>query len=317
MRAKILRLLRQNDTISGEEMSRLLGVSRAAVAKHIQALRREGYRIEAAPHRGYSFLEAADTLSAGEISHFLGEGSMWRLKYLPLADSTSNVLRALAEAGEAEGLAVIADEQTDGRGRLGRKWHSPAGSGLWFSFLLHPALLPQEAHKATLLAAVAMTETLQDQGIPCYIKWPNDVMSQGKKLCGILCEMRCSIEKVDWLIVGLGLNINNQAFPPELAETAISLRQISGRKENRALLLAALLRKLEQNYLLLRQEGFSPIREKWRGLAEGMSKTVEVRTARDCVSGLALDIDDDGFLLLRAEDGSVSRITSGDLFMHQ
>jgi len=193
----------------------------------------------------------------------------------------------------------------------------PAGSGLWLSLLLRPTLPPREAQKATILAAVAVAETLLGQGFPCYIKWPNDVMSQGKKLCGILCEMRCSMESMDWLIVGLGLNINDRAFPSELEGIATSLRQISGREQNRASLAAALLRKLEENYLLLLKEGFAPIREKWRKLAAGLGRAVQINTVQGALCGVAVDIDEEGFLLLQAEDGSLRQITSGDLLLHQ
>ena len=317
MKEKILELLRQNKEISGEEISRQLHISRAAVAKHIKSLRQRGYEIEASTKRGYTFQEAPDKLLAAEIAlHMPPDNTCnWQIHSLEQTDSTNLVLRKLASQDAPEFSVVIADEQTAGRGRLQRVWYAPPRTGLWMSVLFRPTLPPMLAQTITLTTAVSVAEACGDLGIQSQIKWPNDVLIGGKKICGILSEMQADMDHVAWLVVGIGVNINQNAFPPELADIATSLSQAKGKTLTRNEVAAHTLNRLGQNYRLLCQQGFIPIRRKWKERALNLGKTITVRDFSGQRTGKALDIDEEGYLLLEEANGAVCRITAGDILL--
>ena len=314
MRELILQIMREKGEISGEELARRLGVSRAAIAKHIKALRAEGYCIEAAPRRGYRFLSAPDVLSAAEIGCFLREQAAgWRIQYCQELPSTTAVLRGLATEGAPYGTVLIAEQQTAGEGRLDRSWFSPPHSGLWISFLLRPPLSPQLAQTMTLLAACAVVRVLDDLGFAPRIKWPNDVLSaNGLKLCGIKSEMCTDMDSVKWLITGLGLNINIPAFPPPLDATASSLYLLGGRALPRAPIAAALLDEVYRLYQMLLNQGFAPIRELWLSYAVSLGQTVRISNMREEYHAIARGLDENGYLLVE-RDGQIKTVTSGEL----
>ena len=315
IRSEILRLLHTNKEteISGESISRRLGVSRMAVAKHIKHLREDGYRIEAVTGRGYRLTDSADSISAGEISWRLRNGSMWKIEFLKEVDSTNNHARRRAEQDAAEGLAVIAETQSAGKGRLGRSWHSPENSGAWISVLLRPQIPPIEAHKLTLVTAVAVNEYLLAAGFGSGIKWPNDILWQGRKLCGILCEMQADMDTVNWVVIGLGINVNETPFPDELQTRTVSLMEISGRKQNRADIIAGVLESLERNYCLLAEGKWETVREKWLAQTISLGKDITVSGPSGTERGKAVGIDDCGFLRLELPDGSIKIISGGDI----
>ena len=316
MREQILRLLRESREISGEALSRQLGVSRAAIAKHIKALRAEGYTIEAAPRRGYRFIFAADSLSAAEIGCFLQEKAAdWRIHYYDELPSTTAILRNLATEGAPHGTVLIADHQQAGEGRLERSWFSPAKGGLWMSFLLRPPLSAQLAQTMTLLTACAITRVLDKLGFTCGIKWPNDVLAlNGRKLCGIKSEMCADMDSVHWLVTGLGLNINIPCFPSPLDTTATSLNLLSGQTLPRAPIAAALLDEIYHLYQILLEQGFAPIRELWLNYAVSLGQMVRVSNIREEYYAIARGLDENGYLLAEHQ-GQLKTITGGDIFL--
>jgi len=316
MREQVLKMLRDEEEVSGEKLSKRLGVSRAAVAKHIKALREAGYDILAAPHRGYRFISAPDILSAAEIGCFLQEPQAgWLIHYYGELNSTTTVLRSRAEEGAPHGTVIIADKQTDARGRLNRSWHSPPGCGLWMSYLLRPPFSPQLAQTITLTSACAVALALERLGFRCGIKWPNDILSlTGLKLCGIKSDICADMDSVQWLVTGIGLNISTPSFPPPLEQKATSLYLLSGQKLARAPIAAAVLDELYRLYQTLLYQGFKPIREIWLKYAVSLGKQVRISDVCEEYSAVALDLDENGYLLVE-RDGQIQIVTSGDIIL--
>ena len=315
MREQILQLLRENSEISGEILSRRLGISRAAIAKHIKTLRGQGYTIAAAPRRGYRFIGAPDSLQAAEIGCFLQEKAAgWQIHYYEELPSTTATLRSLAEDAP-HATVLIANGQTAGAGRLDRSWFSPTGSGLWMSFLLRPACSPQLAQTMTLLSACATARVLNKLGFAAGIKWPNDVLSlSGRKLCGIKSEMCADMDSVKWVITGLGLNINTADFPPPLDTKATSLYLLGGRILSRAPIAAALLDELYRLYQTLLNQGFASIRNIWLNYAVSLGQRVRVSGGGQEYYAIAQGLDENGYLLVERE-GKLITVTGGDIII--
>ena len=313
MREKILTMLRVGNEISGEAISKDLQISRAAVGKHIQVLRGMGYEISATPSRGYQLLSVPDILNETEIKAWLPADTPWRIENHDALISTNLRLRELAAENAPEFQIVIAEAQSGGQGRLGRSWFSPAAEGLLMSALFRPDIPPESARLMTLTAAVSIAKGLENIGIPVGIKWPNDILSKdGKKLCGIRCEMHADMDKVHWLIMGTGININNTSFPAELADTACSLWQITGKKYVRAEIAAAVLKHLFASYQLLLAGNFGKLQQEWLARAVGLGQQVCVNNSGNIESGIALDLDEDGYLLLKTTQG-IKKIIAGDM----
>lgn len=302
--------------VSGEEISRQLAVSRTAVWKHIQSLKADGYQINAHPHLGYQLLAVPDVLYPEEIRSDLGTGWLGtRICHYEKVDSTNRVARELAEAGAAEGTVVIAEVQENGKGRLGRYWVSPRG-GVWLSLVLCPPVAPVEAPCITLLSAVAVVKAVrQVTGLAAGIKWPNDVLVNGKKVCGILTEMKSELDAINYLIAGIGVNVNLTAgdFPEELQHPATSLMLELGREVSRVNLVQELLRQFEELYGQLMQEGFTRIRNQWKELSVTLNREVKVTFLKEAYRGQAVDIDADGALLVQSADGQLKRFCAGDV----
>ncbi|MDO4581462.1 MAG: biotin--[acetyl-CoA-carboxylase] ligase [Bacillota bacterium] len=317
MREQILAILREQRQISGEELSRRLGVSRVAVGKHIQALRKRGYVIEAAPRSGYRFIAAADILDQAEIGIHLNGAIPWRIEHYARLETTMREARSLALAGAPAFTVVTAEQQTAGQGRLQRQWQNSPGEDICMTLLLRPAFAPSIAQTLTLVAAVATAEAARGCGADIRIKWPNDVLAaDGRKLAGIKCEMNADIDSVEWLLVGIGFNVNNTAFAPPIADIACSLRQLCGRPVERARVAAAILDSFGKKYQLLCEQGFAPLREQWLSYAAALGRPVRVSTLGGSLQGVALDIDADGCLLLQTADG-VLKITGGDMIVDE
>ena len=315
MRGQVLNLLRQNQEVSGEDIAQELGISRAAIAKHITALRELGYQIDATTGRGYRFISAPDILSAEEISYYLKPNSPWQIHYYSEVDSTNIQIRKLSEA-DAPGFSVaIAEMQTAGQGRLNRTWHSTPGQSLFLSYLLRPDLPPQLAQVITLTSACAVVAALARFGFNCKIKWPNDVLgSDNRKLCGIKSEMRADMDKVEWLLCGIGININISSFPPPLDQTATSLQLLGSSPLKRAPIAAALLEEIERLYGVLCNEGFAPIREIWLQHAVSLGQTVRVSNSQEEYQAIARDLDADGYLIIE-RDGKLETLRGGDIWL--
>ncbi len=307
-------LLEAGDFISGEALSDKLGVSRAAVWKHVKGLQNEGYTIEAVRNRGYRLLP--NGVRQEEILPYLQTEWLGReYKYLAEVDSTNIAAKSWAEQGAVNGAVVVADLQTQGRVRLGRAWSSPSGTGLWLSLVLRPRLEPERAPQISLTTAVATCAALQALGYQAGIKWPNDIYIDGRKICGMLTEMHGSMESVEWVVVGIGINCLNKDLPPEIKDVATSLALAEPEKPVvRAQVAAELLNQLEKYYTILYEQGFAEIRRIWLANNITLGRRVKISTLNETFFGEALDMKEDGSLLVKREDGGEFTLVTGDVF---
>lgn len=319
MKGRIVSLLKDNypEYISGEELSRILGVSRTAIWKHIARLREDGYIIESHSKVGYKLISSPDRPFEHELKKYLKANRIVGkdIIYHDVLDSTNILGKELAEQGAMEGTVIIAEKQTSGKGRLGRSWYSPAGEGLWFSVILRPHIDLAEVAKITLMAAVAVTKAIRrNTGSPVGIKWPNDILLNGKKLVGILTEMNAETDKINYLVIGIGVNINltPAKLPPEINGIAVSLTEDSV-KVSRINLLADILTELDSLYREFSSGNYEEILSQWRQMSVTLNRMVKIKGLNYAEEGFAVDIDDSGALLLKTEDGSLKRIYSGDV----
>lgn len=304
-----------DEFVSGAALSDKLGLSRTAVWKHVEQLRRLGYRIDAQPARGYRLVAVPDRLTSLELAPLLATRELGRtVHHHETVDSTNRVAFELAQEGAFHGEVVIAEAQSAGKGRRGRSWASPAGKNLYCSVILRPEIPPARAPELTLVAAVALAETLREAGAQAGIKWPNDVQVDGKKIAGILTELSADVERVQFVVVGLGVNLNASAadFPPDVAEVATSLAVARGSAVPRALFTAALLTRLEHWLDTWTEQGFAPVRTAWKGYSTILGQEVLVRSEQKELRGVAEDLDDSGALILRVGDGT-ERVLAGDV----
>lgn len=316
---KILTILRNNrdDYISSDELCKVAGISRAAIWKHIEKLREEGYEIEAAPHLGYRLVAAPDSLIPSEIKYGLKAKTLGReiISYKKV-DSTNTIAYSLAGKGVKEGAVVLADEQTAGKGRHGRAWASPPKGGIYLSCILRPDIAPNEIAGITLLAAVAVAKSIRElTGLDALIKWPNDILIEGKKVCGILTEMRAEQDRVDFVIVGIGVNVNTKM--KYLPRGATSVREETDKLEDlpRVELARKILERLEAEYILMKNGGFGPVIEEWKAFSAMLGSRVRVALSNRTIEGLAHDIDSDGALVVRLDSGVLEKVLSGDVEM--
>lgn len=316
----ILRLFREAGSgfVSGEMISRELQVSRTAVWKNIKALREVGYIIEAIPSRGYQLLSSPDILSVDEIQQQLRTTCIGsHLVCLGETASTNADAFRLAEDGAAEGTTVIADGQSGGRGRRGRTWSSPAGVNLYCSVVLRPQIMPHEAPQLTFLSAVAVARAIESTtALKPEIKWPNDVLVNGSKVAGLLNEMSAETDGINFVILGIGVNLNMVAgqFPPDLRAPATSLLLQQGRPVSRVRFAACMLAALDRLYGDFLAHGFGPVREEWQRRCNAAGREVVVSEGgNELARGMFAGIDGDGALLLRLPDGVEERILSGDV----
>lgn len=314
MAKQVLDFLKMRDGfVSGEEISHELGISRSAVWKHIAHLRVDGYVIEAVPHLGYKIITIPDKLLPDEIYYNLNTKVIGKkIFYYDTLTSTMDVAFDLGLKGFEEGTVVFAESQTKGRGRMGRSWFSPKNKGIYFSFILRPEFLPQEAPKVTLMAAVSIAEAIKKlTGLSVLIKWPNDIMAGEKKLSGILTELDAEADKIKFINIGVGVNVNtSKSFLPK---EGTSLKEEIKREVSRIDLAKEILRSIEENYLSLKKDGFKPILEKWKAVSFILGRRVEIRSHDKIIQGEAQDIDLDGALLVRRDTGFIERVLSGDV----
>lgn len=317
--AKILSALRANpDGVSGEQLAEQLKISRAAIWSRIEELRQLDYDIEASPHFGYRLVSSPDALHADDLLARLGKTKVIGrdIRVFEQTTSTNDVIEKLARDGVKEGVVVFAEAQTKGRGRLGRKWISPAHKGLWFSILLRPDLRPQETTQLTVASATALRRAIQSEtGLKPEIKWPNDILIGGKKVAGILTELSAELDKVRYIILGIGIDVNLDTgeFPAELKKIATSLKIEAGETISRAELATAILRELDFDYARLGAGKFPDIADEWESGCATIGKNVTVHIGDRKIRGRAESLDDDGALLLRTEHGHLERITGGDV----
>jgi BirA family biotin operon repressor/biotin-[acetyl-CoA-carboxylase] ligase len=319
MKGEILRLLKNNapEFISGELICRQLGVSRAAIWKHISALRGDGYIIKAQTNAGYRLESSPDRLYPEEVRSDLGTTILGRqIHYFDSLGSTNAVAKDLAREGCAEGALVLAEEQNGGRGRLGRGWFAPHARGIWASLVLRPAVSPADVPQLTLITAVALARALRRETLlPVGIKWPNDLLAGGKKICGILTEMSADMDRVNYAVVGFGLNVNirREDFPPELSTIATSLCIEAGKIFSRLALLKAILDELENKYLTWLNQGFAPLLTEWREMCVTIDCPVTVHTLKERWDGYAEGVNESGALLVRTPGGELRCLIAGEV----
>jgi BirA family biotin operon repressor/biotin-[acetyl-CoA-carboxylase] ligase len=317
--AQLLAALRAHpDGVAGTELCQQLGVTRAAVWSHIESLREAGFEIIASPHRGYQLVAAPDALLAVDLQSRQPNGQLIgnAIRVLPQTTSTNDEASRAALEGHPEGLVIFAESQSAGRGRMGRRWSSPAGRGLWFSVLLRPSLAPSECTQLTAASANALARAIQSTtGITPEIKWPNDLLIKGKKIAGILTEMSAELEHVRSVILGIGIDATQTAseFPADLRNIATSLKLATGKTVSRADLADAVLRELDREYARILAGQFAAVAEEWGSRCSTLGKQVTIDMGARRVRGRAEALDENGALLLRTEHGRIERIIGGEV----
>jgi BirA family transcriptional regulator, biotin operon repressor / biotin---[acetyl-CoA-carboxylase] ligase len=305
--------------VSGEFLGQRLAISRTAIWKQVTALKEEGYIIESFPKKGYILRESTDSLLENEVLEGLNTNLFGKNGIFHFHETDSTNIRAeqYANEGTPEGAVVIAECQTSGRGRRGRTWFSPVGEGIYVSVILRPKISPNEAPKLTLMASVAAAETvLSLVPIDVAIKWPNDILIRGRKAAGILTEMSSEMDRIHYVIIGIGVNVNTPAesFPPEIRDKATSLLIETGRSFPRAPVLRKYLELLEEQYETFKTHGFDPVMKRWKELTDIIGKRISVDVIDTIFTGYVQDISEDGFLILKDEEkGTLRRIISGDV----
>lgn len=322
--ARILLALRRtaNGFVSGADLSQHIGVTRAAIWARIEELRSLGYDIAASPHQGYQLLGVPDVLHADDLLSLVqGNKVVGRdIRVFQETNSTNDVAEKLARDGVKEGVVVFAESQTRGRGRLGRKWISPPRKGLWFSVLLRPDLRPQAATQLTVVAATALLRAIRDQtGLVPEIKWPNDILINGRKVAGVLTELSAELDHVKHLILGIGVDVNltPSEFPADLRKLATSLKIEAGRHIQRAALAATILRELDRDYERIHARRFQEIADEWEQHCTTLGRRVSIQIGERMLHGHAEALDEDGALLLRTQHGRLERIIGGDVTLQK
>jgi BirA family biotin operon repressor/biotin-[acetyl-CoA-carboxylase] ligase len=316
---EILKLLRKHPStfLSGEELSRRLKVSRTAVWKRIRHLRSLGYKIEASTRSGYRLIQSPDILAPAEIKPLLKTKWLGKtVHYFRALDSTNSKAYELANQGAEEGEVVIAESQKKGKGRLGRNWFSPPFSNLYLSVILRPKIPPPQAPLITLMAAVATAEAIEKtSGLQPLIKWPNDILLNGRKMAGLLNEIKSETDRIHFVILGIGVNLNidEKMFPKEIRSVATSMKREMGQGVSRKIFLASLLQELEKWYTVFLRQGEGVILKSWRERAKIKGRQVKMTSFGETITGRAIDVDSDGALIIETKRGERKRVVAGDI----
>lgn len=317
MKTEILRYLKEADGyISGQELCERFQVSRTAVWKVVRQLEAEGYEIEAVRNRGYRLKTAGDILSQAEIlSSIRGSWAGREILYLDEVDSTNTAAKKAAENGAVHGTLVVSERQTGGKGRRGRAWDSPRGTGIFMTLILRPNMAPVHASMLTLVAALAVADGIREcTGAESLIKWPNDIVMSGKKVCGILTEMSADPDCINYVAVGIGINVNMEEFQEEIRGVAASIFTETGKKTKRSLLISAVMAAFERYYeVFMKTTDMSGLLEDYNGKLANCGRTVRVLDPAGEYSGTAIGIDREGELLVEMEDTTVRRVLSGEV----
>lgn len=318
MKDEILKLLKENINkfISGQSISDTLNVSRTAIWKYINQLREEGYKIDSVTRKGYRLTYTPDILTYGEIAEYLKTDYIGRkIVYFDSIDSTNVKAKQLAAEGIKEGTVVISEEQTMGRGRLGRKWISPKRKGIWMSIILRPDINPIDASKVTQIGAAAVWKALKKVGLAAYIKWPNDIVINSKKVCGILTEMSAELNKINYLVIGIGINVNidSEEFPKEIKDIATSIKAEIGYDVDRKFIVAEILNNFEELYSeLIKHGSIKASIEICKKASILLGKEIKIITNKGERNAKAIDITDQGELLIE-ENGQIEKLVSGEI----
>lgn len=312
-------MLREADGyVSGQQLCEKFQVSRTAVWKVINQLKDEGYQIEAVRNKGYHIVESPDVLTKEELTVQIGNQTKWagqQIFCFETIDSTNIRARQLGENYAPHGTLVVSEQQTAGRGRRGRSWESPVGSSIYMSILLKPDFLPTQAPMLTIVMAYSVAVALRRKtGLDFQIKWPNDIVLNGKKVVGILTEMSTEIDYINHVVIGVGINVNTETFPKELCATATSIRKESGTTWKRAELIGEILREFEVQYdRFIVEKDLSYLQEAYNAILVNCNREVCILAEKDGYHAIALGIDPKGELLVRKEDGSEEAVYAGEV----
>lgn len=317
MKTKILKMLKEAEGyISGQDICEELKVSRTAVWKVIKQLQEEGYQIEAVRNKGYWLEKSADVITKAELSSCMDSQWMGKnLVYYDETDSTNTRAKALAEQGAPSGTLVVADCQLAGKGRRGRSWVSPRFTDIYMTLIIKPQIPPSCASMMTLLAAMAVTAGIKEvTGLDAEIKWPNDVVYDGKKICGILTEMSSEPDCIHYVVIGIGINVNSAEIAEEISQTATSLRIATGSSVSRSSLIAAVIRSLEVYYQkFLDREDLSLLMDEYNSKLVNLGREVKVLASSGDYTAVSKGIDSLGELLVELEDGTLQKVVSGEV----
>ena len=308
MKQRILDILKNaDDFVSGEDISNKTGISRAAVWKHIKSLKNMGYEIDSVTNRGYRLVSSPDLITAEEITQNLNTEFIGRRLFI--YDETDSTNERAKASGEIEGSVFIAEVQNHGKGSRGRGWVSPRGTGIWHSILLKPDIPPSEVSQITLVAGLAVCKAI---GMGAKIKWPNDIVIGTKKVCGILTEMSAETDMVHYVVCGIGINVNTENFDAEIKHRATSMYIESGEKQIRNDIIARELNYFEYYYKKFLEGGLGAILDEYKENCVTIGRDVTVIYKKENVTGKAVDIDENGALVVETADGTI-RVTSGEV----
>ena len=293
----------------------MLDVSRTAIWKVMNQLKDEGYVIDAVKNKGYKLIQTPDIVTAEEVDSLLEtEWTGHPVVYEEEQESTNQTAKMLAEQGASHGTLVVAERQVSGRGRRGRPWHSPKGSGIWMSILLRPQIHPMSASMLTLVAAMAVYDAISSRVEGCAIKWPNDIVINGRKVCGILTEMSSELDNIHYVVIGIGINVNTDDFPEDIAAVAASMHVITGEYYKRAEIIADVWKSFEKYYdQFLQTENLSLMVESYNQRLVNMGRKVYIEERGSQYEGTACGIDSEGALLVEKTDGTRTAVISGEV----
>lgn len=309
----------KGEPVSGQKLADELNISRTMIWKHLKSIEEDGYVIEAIKKKGYVLQSIPDIVTPEQIIPNLNTKQLGRtIDYYTTCESTQIIASDKAREGALHGTVVIAEEQTDGRGRLDRSWNSTANKGIWMSVIIRPAISPQFAAQFTLVSAVAITQAIQEvTNLTPEIKWPNDILINGKKVTGILTELQADMDIVHSIIIGIGVNVNQElsAFEESIQKTATSLKIENGEEIDRSLLVAKILYYLEKYGDLYVENGFKPIKILWESHNCTIGKRIRATTLRETLEGVALGITNDGVLEIKLDSGEIRGVYSADIHL--
>jgi birA, biotin-[acetyl-CoA-carboxylase] ligase region len=314
-RKEIIKLLRLSEgkPVSGQDIGEKLGISRAMVWKYVRNLRKEGYDIRSSPKTGYILDAYPDRIDPDELKTILKTSLIGTdIRYYSELESTNNTAREIALKAP-EGTVVIAETQRKGRGRMGTEWQSIPG-GIWLSLILKPSIPLENVSKITLVAGIAVTNALKNAGVDARIKWPNDVLVKGRKICGILTEVSAEVEKVDYVILGIGINANVKLddLKDDIRKNSTSISNEMGKVINRTTFVASLLYELEQQYIKFKTQKFTDIIDEWINLSDTIGKEVKIKTPNKLIEGKAVGITEHGAIVVLDRNNERQEIIAGN-----
>lgn len=313
VREQILIALRQRIWYSGQELAETLNISRTAIWKHMQTLKEEGYQIISNKKLGYQLVDEGDLLTPIAIEQWLTTARLGRhILHFEELDTTQRIAHEQAQQQAQEGTLVVCDHQTNGRGQLGRTWHEVKNEGIAMSLLVRPDVPMHQAGQLTLVAGIALAQSLQTFNVPVTIKWPNDILINGRKVAGILTEMQTEADRISSVIIGIGINVHHEQFPEGIKDRATSLVRESGRTFRRAEVVATFLNRFERLYTQWLELGFGSFVSEWETLADRLHERVTLRTRQMTASGTLLGIDETGTIRIETETGE-TRFHSAEL----